>query len=184
MLVKTAERGLGRLTRATGHGELRRETLSASHHLALQSMVLGLLVSAHPLGGAAGAYELLTAEEYAERSARGTKRSAAASANEGPEIIIHTPEASGDLRSPLDFDVEFRARSAEPVMNTLMLEYDLGLFWKDITSRLADHAEITANRIISRGAELPAGDHHLRMSITDQAGKTTTTKMVLTVAEN
>lgn len=68
-------------------------------------------------------------------------------------------------------------------MNSLMLEYDLGLFWKNITSRLADHAEITENRIISRGAELPAGDHHLRMSITDLAGKTTTTRMQLTVTE-
>ena len=68
-------------------------------------------------------------------------------------------------------------------MSTLTLEYDLGFFWKDITSRLADHAEITENRIISRGAELPAGDHHLRMSISDLAGKTTTSNMVLTVAE-
>jgi len=31
--------------------------------------------------------------------------------------------------------------------------------------------------------ELPVGDHHLRMSITDLAGKTTTTNMVLTVSK-
>ena len=51
---------------------------------------------------------------------------------------MHSPQTSGDLSSPLDFDVEFRARSAEPLIGSLLLEYDLGLFWKDITNRLAD----------------------------------------------
>ncbi|MGI9507849.1 MAG: hypothetical protein ACR2QJ_00695, partial [Geminicoccaceae bacterium] len=95
----------------------------------------------------------------------------------------HAPITSGDLSSPLDFDIEFRAKNAEPVMGSLILEYDLGMFWKDVTDRLAGHAEITDNRIVSRDAELPAGEHHLRMSISDLAGKTTTTKMVLTVTE-
>ncbi len=159
--------------------------MSASRHLSLRSLFLvaGLISFAIPFGGGAHAYELLSAEEYAERSQKGPTRSLVPPENEGPEIVVHTPEASGSLRSPLDFDVEFRARSAAPDMSTLTLEYDLGFFWKDITSRLADHAEITENRIISRGAELPAGDHHLRMSISDLAGKTTTSNMVLTVAD-
>ena len=163
--------------------------MSASSRMTLPSLVLAtgvnLLVCASLFSGMASAYELLTAEEFAARSSRGATRSIDVLAKEGPEIIVHTPKASGDLSSPLDFDVEFRAQNADalPVMNSLLLEYDVGLFWKDITARLADHADITENRIISRGAELPAGDHHLRMSISDQAGKTTTTKMLLTVAE-
>ncbi|MGI9510932.1 MAG: hypothetical protein ACR2QJ_16450 [Geminicoccaceae bacterium] len=136
-----------------------------------------------PLVGTAGAYDLLTAEEYAERSPRGATRSVTVSADEGPDVIVHTPATSGDLRSPLDFDIEFRAKNAEPVMGSLILEYDLGMFWKDVTDRLAGHAEITDNRLVSRDAELPAGDHHLRLSISDMAGKTTTTKMILTVTE-
>jgi hypothetical protein len=161
--------------------------MSSAHHLDLYAMVLaaatGLIAAAGPFAGPAEAYDLLTAEDYAERSARAATRSITTQANEGPEIIVHTPEASGNLHSPLDFDVEFRARHAEPDMSTLTLEYDLGFFWKDITDRLAEHAEITGNRIISRGAELPAGDHYLRLSISDQAGKTTTSNMVLTVAD-
>lgn len=167
--------------------------MSASHQLTSPSWVLAwalaagitLLICAPPFSGMANAYELLTAEEFAERAPRSATRSVDVLAKEGPEIIIHTPQASGDLSSPLDFDVEFRAQSADalPVMNSLLLEYDVGLFWKDITARLAEHAEITENRIISRGAELPAGDHHLRMSISDRAGKTTTTKMALTVTK-
>lgn len=156
------------------------------HHM-MQAMVLaagtGLLACTLPFGGGALAYDLLTPEEYAERTPIGTTRTLTVTANDGPEIVLHTPDTTGDLSSPLDFDVEFRARNAEPVMGSLMVEYDLGLFWKDITSRLADHAEITENRIVSRGAELPAGDHHLRLSISDLAGKTTTTNMLLTVAE-
>lgn len=158
-----------------------------TRHLTLPAMVFavgaGLIVSALPFIGVAEAYDLLTAEEYAERVPRGAARSVTVSANEGPDVIVHAPETSNDLRSPLDFDIEFRAKSAEPVMGSMILEYDLGLFWKDVTDRLAGHAEITDNRIISRDAELPAGEHHLRMSISDMAGKTTTTNMVLTVAE-
>ena len=158
-----------------------------SYRQTLDRMILvtgtALLLSTPPVDGPAHAYDLLTVEEYAERSPGGATRSLTVLANDGPEIIVHTPETSGELRSPLDFDVEFRARSAEPLMGSLLLEYDLGLFWKDITSRLADHAEISENRIISRGAELPAGEHHLRMSISDLAGKTTTTNMVLTVSK-
>jgi len=161
--------------------------VSTLYHRVVTRMVLavsaGLLVCAFPVDGPAHAYDLLTIEEYAKRSPSGATRTFIVTANDGPEIIVHTPETSGDLSSPLDFDVEFRARSAEPLIGSLILEYDLGLFWKDITSRLSDHAEITENRIISRGAELPVGDHHLRMSISDLAGKTTTTNMVLTVSK-
>ncbi|MEZ5934442.1 MAG: hypothetical protein R3F54_21365 [Alphaproteobacteria bacterium] len=141
------------------------------------------LLAASAFDRPALAYDLLTAEEYAERTPSGETRSLTVSANDGPDIIVHTPETSGALRSPLDFDVEFRAKDAEPVMGSLLVEYDLGLFWKDVTARIAEHAEITGNRIVSRGADLPAGDHHLRLSISDLAGKTTTTDLVLTVAD-
>jgi hypothetical protein len=152
-------------------------------HALVPALAAGLLLVASASAHTARAYDLLTAAEYAERTPAGATRSLTAAANDGPEIIVHTPETSGALRSPLDFDVEFRAKDALPVMGSLLVEYDLGLFWKDVTARLAEHAEITENRIISRGAELPAGDHHLRLSISDEAGKTTTTTMVLTVAE-
>ena len=155
----------------------------APYPIALFALIT-MLLCAVPPHHAANAYELLTAEEFAERSTVGKQRSLTVLANDGPEIIVHTPQSAQALNSPLDFDVEFRAReAAEPDINTLTLEYDLGLFWKDITSRLSEHAEITANRIVSRGAELPAGEHHLRMSISDTSGKTTTTKMVLNVAD-
>lgn len=158
----------------------------AIHHRAMTRMVLavgvGLFVCAFSVDRPAHAYDLLTIEEYAKRAPGGATRSLTVTASDGPEIIVHSPQTSGDLSSPLDFDVEFRARSAEPLIGSLLLEYDLGLFWKDITNRLADHAEVTENRIISRGAELPVGDHHLRMSISDLAGKTTTTSIVLTVS--
>ena len=161
--------------------------MSTLYHRAVTRMVLaagaGVLACAFSVDGPAHAYDLLTIEEYAKRSPSSATRSLTVTASDGPEIIVHSPETSGDLSSPLDFDVEFRARSAEPLIGSLLLEYDLGLFWKDITSRLADHAEITENRIVSRGAELPVGDHHLRMSISDLAGKTTTTKIVLTVSK-
>jgi hypothetical protein len=141
-----------------------------------------LFAFAHPSDSLAGGYTLLTAEEYAERVDRPSTRSVKRLANEGPEIIIHAPEKAQSLFSPLDFDLEFKAREAEPDFATLKVEYDLGFFWKDVTSRMADHAEIAGNRLVSRGAELPDGDHHLRLSISDTAGKTTATEFVFTIA--
>ncbi|MDH3660880.1 MAG: hypothetical protein OEU92_12800 [Alphaproteobacteria bacterium] len=162
--------------------------MPVSLRLTLNSMALaagiGLLSCVLPSNGAADGYDLLTAEEYAERVARPLTRTMTPIAEEGPEIIVHTPQGSEGLRSPLDFDVEFRPRRAAPDMRTLKLEYDLGLFWKDVTRRMADHAEITDNRIVSRGAELPAGEHRLRMSISDQVGKTTSTEIAFTIAED
>lgn len=159
--------------------------MTVSFRLTLKSMSLavaiGLFAYIAPSDDVA-AYELLTAEEFSERTDRAPTRSITKLANEGPEIIIHAPQAANNLRSPLDFEVEFRPREAEPDLATLKIEYDLGWFWKDVTGRMADHAEISDNRLISRGAELPDGDHHLRMSISDKAGKTTATEFVLTVA--
>ncbi|MGI9490950.1 MAG: hypothetical protein ACR2QF_00840 [Geminicoccaceae bacterium] len=144
---------------------------------------IGLLACAHPSESFAEGYTLLTVEEYAERTERPPTRSINRLANEGPEIIVHAPQKASSLFSPLDFDVEFRAREAEPDLATLKLEYDLGLFWKDVTERMSGHAEVSGNRLVSRGAELPAGDHHLRMSISDLAGKTTATEFIFTVAD-
>ena len=143
---------------------------------------IALFTFAHPSDGLAEGYTLLTAEEYAERTERPPTRSIKRLASEGPEIIVHAPEKAQSLFSPLDFDLEFRAREAEPDFTTLKVEYDLGFFWKDVTSRMADHAEISDNRLVSRGAELPEGDHHLRLSISDTAGKTTATEFAFTIA--
>lgn len=159
----------------------------ALHRLPLQAMIIAagvsVLVGMVSSDAEADGYELLTAAEYALRKPKAPTRSITKMQNEGPEIVIHNPDGANDLRSPLDFDVEFRARSADPDMATLKLEYDLGLFWKDVTRRMADHAEITDNRIISRGAELPVGDHNLRLSISDKAGKITATEISFTIAD-
>lgn len=161
--------------------------MSISQHQSLQALLravaAGLLSSLILFGGKSQAYDLVTADDYAERSPVGSTRAVTTAPSEGPEIIVHAPDIDGALRSPLDFDIEFRANGAEPVMGSLILEYDLGLFWKDITDRLAGHAEISDNRIVSRGAELPAGEHHLRLSISDLAGKTTTSTMILSIAD-
>jgi hypothetical protein len=162
--------------------------MSASNTFYLRAKILaaafGLFVALLPSDSRADGYALITAEEFASRTSKVRTRALTSLASEGPEIIVHAPERSGELRSPLDFDVEFRPREAEPDMDTLKVEYDLGWFWKDVTSRMADHAEISSNRIVSRGAELPAGNHHLRLSISDQAGKTTATEIAFTVAED
>jgi hypothetical protein len=140
---------------------------------------MGLFSGLLPSVGWAVGYAILTAEDFASRTPMVRTRALSSLGSVGAEFIVHAPERSGELRSPLDFDVEFRARQAEPDMGTLKVEYDLGWFWKDVTSRMADHAEISSNRIVSRGAELPAGNHHLRLSISDQAGKTTATEIAL-----
>lgn len=129
-------------------------------------------------------YALLTEEEYAslDRSAVET-RAMTFVKRDGPDIVVHSPRQAADLRSPLDFDVEFKPNGAEPDLKTLKLEYDLGIFWKDVTERIAGKARIAGNRIVSRGAKLPAGQHRLRMTIHDARGRATVTEIRFRVVD-
>jgi len=102
---------------------------------------------------------------------------------DGPRILIHQPR-SFRLSSPVDFDVEVVPRNGvRPDMSTLKVEYDAGLVWADVTSRIKRRASMQGLRLRARGTELPAGRHVLRLTIRDKRGRATVAELTLLVSD-
>ena len=101
--------------------------------------------------------------------------------HDGPEIRIHAPRGF-DLDSPVDFDVEIVPKDGvEPDMASLKIEYRIGPFWTDVTDRLRQNARMSGMRMLAPGAQLPEGDHLLRLTIGDREGRITVARLSFTV---
>lgn len=128
------------------------------------------------LGGGASAwlltrqtapFELISETEAQQHQSRTLNRKIFTTKSDGPQIIFHSPQQIA-ISSPVKFDVEFKGRGgATPVMDTLRIDYNLGLVWFDITSRLLAHAKTSGNRLRSGEAVIPPGRHEIRMRIED-----------------
>ena len=91
----------------------------------------------------------------------------------GPVIQVASPRGS-TLKSPVNFDVRIKPKNGVAVaMSSLKVEYKLGPFWTDITSRLASHGAVVGTRLKARGAQLPKGKHLIRLTILDVKGQRT-----------
>ena len=93
---------------------------------------------------------------------------------DGPVIKIERPElgASAALSLPFSIDVVFEPRSGgAPVkMESLKIVY-VKVVELDVTERFKPY--IKGNRLFVENANVPAGRHRLRITITDQNGNTT-----------
>lgn len=93
--------------------------------------------------------------------------------NAGPIIQVSSPTGS-TLKSPVNFDVRIKPKNGVPVaMSSLKVEYKLGPFWTDITSRLAGHGSVVGTRLKARGAKLPKGKHRVQVTVLDVKGRRT-----------
>lgn len=118
-----------------------------------------------------------------ERQALGSERSLAVKRNDGPVIMVYAPSGFS-LRSPVDFDVQFQARDGIAVdMDSIRIDYRLGPFWTNVTRKLARHSSVSGTRLRASGAELPSGDHLIRLRIRDAANRETVALISFTVAE-
>jgi len=118
-----------------------------------------------------------------ELEALGQTRSIALRRADGPGIDVTSPSGFA-LRSPIDFDVRFRPRDGVDVdMGSIRIDYRLGPIWANVTNRLARHASVTQNRLQATGAELPAGDHLIRLRIRDARQRETLALISFTVVE-
>lgn len=126
-------------------------------------------------------WDLVTPEEAAARRMPRTRRLTTVTAD-GPDLLIHAPQGS-TIAPPVTFDVEFRGRDGvAPVMGSLRIDYDMGLFWQDVTQRLLSHATVEGTRLRAAGARLPPGRHVLRIAIMDKSRRRTVSVLDLTVA--
>ena len=126
-------------------------------------------------------FALITTEESEQHQNRKMSRDIFLRKSDGPQIIFHAPGQIA-TSAPIDFDVEFRARGgAAPVMNTLKIDYNLGIAWVDITPRLLAHAKRSGTRLISRNAMIPAGKHEIRLRIEDDQQRVSEVLLKLTI---
>ena len=88
---------------------------------------------------------------------------------QGPSIIVTQPSYLDNLTSPLDILVYFKAgqSGAPPDMSTLRLKRKSWID-VDLTKRIEKFKKDLTLDI--KGAQLPEGNHHLELRISDKAG--------------
>lgn len=156
-------------------------------HLALVLVIALGIAAAAALSlkdrGAVPGFSLLTAEEVQQRETvpQSAERSITVRSSAGPEIRVNAPQGFS-LVSPVDFDIRVEPRDGVAVdMASITIEYKLGPAWINLTRRVMKHASVKGTRLYARGADLPAGNHALRVSIRDMNQRLTRATVNFTV---
>ena len=140
----------------------------------LSTLLLPLLISL----GSANAAPLITAKEAALPPAtkvvtRGISR--------GPSIKFLSPTTGSTVSSPFDLRIVFEPRGDSKVdVNSVKVTY-LKFPYVDLTPRLK--SAITANGISFQNAEVPVGEHAVKLSVQDTEGRETNAEFNLIVAK-
>jgi len=101
----------------------------------------------------------------------------------GPGIKVAAPSGFS-LKSPVDFDILLEPKDGIAVdMTSLRIDYRLGPAWINLTGRIMKQATIKGSRLIARGAELPPGNHTLRLTARDANSRTTRATVSFSVAK-
>jgi hypothetical protein len=140
------------------------------------SLATVLLLSGHATGSAGTL--LITAEEAQLPPAKGAVAMASRGITRGPRIELADID-KGELHSPVRLLVKFQAFGGANIdLGGLQVTY-LKSPIVDLTSRVKPFAQPTGIDIPD--AELPPGDHSLRIDVRDSDGRTSTANFVLTV---
>ncbi len=144
-------------------------------------MIRSVLASALLYGllaqGTAFAAPLITAKEAALPPAAGAL--ATRGISRGPAIKMVSPEPEAAVKSPFNLKLNFEARGGEKIdPNSVKVVYMKSPF-VDLTSRL--QSAITPTGIDFQQAEVPPGEHTLRVTVKDSAGRETNSTMTIVV---
>ncbi|TAN61670.1 MAG: hypothetical protein EPN20_12065 [Magnetospirillum sp.] len=146
--------------------------------IALSALLVALSATA------AERHWLITPEEVAAagRSAAVDMLPMMASQGSGPQIVVYDPKLLDRLRSPVSIMVEFLpgASGLAPDMASLTVTLR-GFISIDITDRLRQY--LAGMRLAVEGADLPTGNHRIRMVVADTAGNLSARDLVLAVVE-
>lgn len=120
-------------------------------------------------------FALLTEDQMAERAAAEEPkvRGLDVTNTKGPLIRVSAPSGRS-LSSPVNFDIKIEPNGGVPVnMSTIRIEYKIGPAWVNVTRTILKYASITGSRLHAKGAELPPGNHLLRVSVADDKSRKT-----------
>lgn len=100
-----------------------------------------------------------------------------------PVIKVLSPTVStGDLISPVDIEMSFESPDNTAIdMNSLKILYVM-MIKKDVTDRILEHATISGDSLIAKGAELPKGKHKFIVEIQDEKQRKTREKFSVSVS--
>lgn len=143
----------------------------------IRTVLASALLSGLLTQGAALAAPLITNKEAALPPAAGAL--ATRGISRGPAIKMVSPEPEAAVKSPFNLKLNFEARGGEKIdPNSVKVVYMKSPF-VDLTSRL--QSAITPTGIDFQQAEVPPGEHTLRVTVKDSAGRETNSTMTIVV---
>ena len=137
------------------------------------------VVSFLSLHGAVSAGPLITTKEAAMPAASGAL--ATRGISRGPAIKVVSPEPDATVKSPFNMKLNFEARGGEKIDISSVKVFYLKSPAVDLTPRL--QSGISATGIDFANAEVPPGQHDLRISVKDSQGRETNSVMTIVVAK-
>jgi hypothetical protein len=134
------------------------------------------LIASAPI--VAVATPLITTDEAALPPQKGAVPNAGRGITRGPKIQV--PEADATQASPIRFQVKFQTFGGSNIdLDALKVTY-LKSPVVDLTSRVKPFAQPTG--IDMPGAQLPPGEHLVRIDVKDSEGRTASTSFLLKIA--
>lgn len=127
--------------------------------------------------GLAQAEPLITAKEAALPPAAGAL--ATRGISRGPAIKVVAPQPDAAVKSPFDLKVNFEGRGGEKIDPASVKVVYMKSPFVDLTPRL--QSAISPNGIDFQKAEVPPGEHTLRVTVKDSAGRETNSTVTLVV---
>lgn len=98
-----------------------------------------------------------------------------------PRIVVDRPNTEAQLPRPFSVRVRFvPAADARIVTSSFKATY--GWLGIDITTRLLEHARLTAEGLSADDINAPAGEHQVTVSIADNVGRVGTQTFRFTIA--
>lgn len=145
----------------------------------IRSVMASVLLLGLATSGLAQTTPLITPKEAALPPAAGTL--ATRGISRGPAIKVLSPAPEAAVKSPFNLRLNFEARGGEKIdPNSVKVVYLKSPF-VDLTPRL--QSAITPAGIDLQQAEVPPGEHTLRVTVKDGAGRETHSTLTIVVSK-
>ncbi len=89
-----------------------------------------------------------------------------------PKINVISPDVTNEITGEVIIKTAFEAVEPYEIQpDSLRVEYKIPFGWYDLTKRVKEAADITADGVETDPVKLPKGKHRLKVSVLDTAGR-------------
>jgi hypothetical protein len=145
----------------------------------IRYLIVGIALVGVLLPASAQKVALITATEAELPPASGTL--ATRGISRGPGVKLLSPDSGAPVKGPVNLKMSFEGRGGEKVDPASVRVTYMKTPMVDLTSRM--QTAISANGIDLSQADIPPGEHTLRVTVKDTAGRETNSTMTLIVAK-